>query len=102
MRVPMTLAADMFAARKAFNKAEDALIVFLSGLGVVVEDFTVDEYDGSIEIYLASTPPAAIERVICEQGGFDRVWLHQHAICGHGGCECPCWTLSRLAPAPSR
>ena len=58
----MTLATDMFAARKAFEKAEDA--------------------------------------IICEQGGFERVWLHRHEPCGHGGCACPCWTLPRDTPAP--
>lgn len=98
----MTLATDMFAARKTFEKAEDAIIEFLSGLDVHAEDFTIDDYDGSIEIYLTADAPPDVARVICEQGGFERVWLHRHEPCGHGGCECPCWALPRPAPAVSR
>ena len=93
------LAQQLFAAQLAYQKLEDRISMQIMVLASDwYDDFTVDYYDDSIEIY--GVIPQDALRDMMFKCGFLRVWMHPHPA-PRGDCTCPCSLKGAYDPGES-
>lgn len=88
------LGKRVLAAYSAWSSAEGALDSLLWKSGHLGDfSYTVDPYDGSIEVYDPAPIDVTAAGVLLISIGFDRAWIHPHATgvetngCGPGRCN---------------